>query len=149
MPRDSLELVDQHAALLKNREKSKKRTRLRSRILDEWKADKVYPQDKPASYNPMSPGRDVLSGGYRRSEYQIEVHSRDYAKRVVSRRENHELKEAGDHQLTKVEKGHTRSGPDGDVLRKTPSSRQKLQKKEGSKIDENCHSKTTNKTNKS
>lgn len=108
MPRDSLELVEQHAALLKKREKSKKRTRLRSRDLDDWKSDKVYPQDKPASYNPVSLGRDVLCGGYRRSEYQIQVHSRDYAKRVVSRRENHEVKEEedgdDDNHVEKVEK---------------------------------------------
>lgn len=121
MPRDSLELVEQHVALLKKRAKSKKRTRLRSRDLDDWKSDRVYPQDKPASYNPMSLGRDVLCGGYRRSEYQIQVHSRDYAKRVVSRRESHEVKEGedddDDSHVVKVEKQRRpRSGKGGHLL---------------------------------
>lgn len=141
MPRDSLELIEQHAALLRTREKGRKRTRLRSRVLDDWKADKVYPQDKPASYSPRSLGRDVLSGGYRRSEYQIEVHSRDYAKRVVSRRENHEAKEEVNSQVPKVDEQRTRSGKDGELPQTTTSFRHTRQRGTDSKVDDNSSSK--------
>ncbi|KAK5061012.1 hypothetical protein LTR84_007553 [Exophiala bonariae] len=136
MPRDSLELVEQHAALLKSREKSKKRTRLRSRVLDEWKADKVYPQDKPASYNPTSPGRDVLSGGYRRSEYQIEVHSRDYARLVVRRKENHEAKDDVDRLGSKGDKDSSRPEKDELLPRMTTVSRQTIQRRKDSRGNE-------------
>lgn len=124
MPRDSLDLVEQHTALLNKREKDKKRTRLRNKVPDDWKSDKVYPQDKPASYTPWSPGRDVLSGGYRRSEYQIEVHSRDYAKRVVSRREKHGVNE-GDRDITKARMESNIRGEGGEMPQPEHSSRRR------------------------
>ena len=88
MPRDSLDLNVQHVAILSNREKSKKRTRFRNKLPDDWKSDKVYPNDKPSTYTPSSQGRDVSSGGYRRSDYQIQLHSREYAGFVVSQRKS-------------------------------------------------------------
>jgi hypothetical protein len=142
MPRDSLDLADQHAALLNKREEGKKRTRLRNRVPDDWKSDKVYPQDKPASYTPRSPGRDVLCGGYRRSEYQIEVHSRDYVKRVVSRRENHRVKE-GDNHVARTEK--KRNGlEEGEKLPQSVSAsqRRKSHGRTDSKPEKNSESRT-------
>jgi len=141
MPRDSLDLIEQHTALLHKREKDKKRTRVRNKVPDAWKSDKVYPQDKPASYTPRSPGRDVLSGGYRRSEYQIEVHSRDYAKRVVSRREKHGVDE-GNMDVAKAKAEDTPSMQAVENPQREPSSRRrKGHNRTGSKAERTSETK--------
>lgn len=142
MPRDSLDLADQHAALLNKREQGKKRTRIRNRVPDDWKSDKVYPQDRPASYTPRSPGRDVLCGGYRRSEYQIEVHSRDYVKHVVSRRENHKVKDSYNY-IARTEKPRDGS-EEGEKLPESISASQRRKAHGGtdSKAEKTSQSRT-------